>query len=98
MENGIPQGADLWGHASSPVRMTLPLYRCWKSSETETIVDLDSSWKSQYREFQFTSLRHVVSTAGKLCHATAEIWYDPPDRDVRSFASRSNNRFWAPFV
>ena len=45
--------------------MTLPLYRRWKSSETEIIVELDSSWKSQYREFESTSLRQLVSTAEK---------------------------------
>jgi len=53
--------------------MTLPLYRPWKSSETEIIVELDSSWKSQYREFEFTSLRHVVSTADKFCYLVREI-------------------------
>jgi hypothetical protein len=40
--------------------MTLPLYRRWKSSETEIIVELNSSWKSQYGEFEFTSLRQTV--------------------------------------
>src|ERR1035441_5718152 len=30
-------GADFCGHANYPVRMTLPLCKHWKSSETETI-------------------------------------------------------------
>jgi hypothetical protein len=47
--------------------MTLPLCRRWKSSETEIIVELDARWKPQYPEFEFTSLRHAVSTAEKLC-------------------------------
>jgi len=47
--------------------------RCWKSSETEIVAALDSSWKSQYREFEFTSLRHAVSTAEKLCCIAPEI-------------------------
>src|SRR5271165_6227301 len=33
-------GADFRGHASSPVRMTLPLYERWKSSETKAVADL----------------------------------------------------------
>src|ERR1039458_1452083 len=53
--------------------MTLPLYRCWKSSETEIVAALDSSWKSQYREFEFTSLRQTVSTAEKPCYVVPEI-------------------------
>src|ERR1017187_1622103 len=54
--------------------MTLPLYRRWKSSETEIIVELNSSWKSQYGEFEFTSLRHAVSTAEKSSYVAPEIW------------------------
>src|ERR1035441_2173443 len=53
--------------------MTLPLYRCWEPSETEIVAALDSSWKSQYREFEFTSLRHAVSTAEKLCFIARKI-------------------------
>jgi hypothetical protein len=54
--------------------MTLPLYRRWKSSETEIIVELDARWKPQYPEFEFTSLRHVVSTAQKSSYVAPEIW------------------------
>jgi hypothetical protein len=30
-------------------------------------------WELQYQEFEFTSLRHAVSTAEKLCYVVCEI-------------------------
>ena len=68
--------------------MTLPLYRCWKSSETEIVAALDSSWKSQYREFEFTSLRQQVSTAEKRCGFPLKIAENP--RNSGSFAAQKN--------
>src|ERR1039458_10493605 len=69
--------------------MTLPLYRCWKSSETEIVAALDSSWKSQYREFEFTSLRQTVSTAEKPCDFPLKIAENP--RNSACFALKPDS-------
>jgi hypothetical protein len=69
--------------------MTLPLYRCWKSSETEIVAALDSSWKSQYREFEFTSLRQQVSTAEKPCDFPLKIAENP--RNSACFALKPDS-------